>query len=67
MLITTKQAYLFQQEIGSGPNGENVVADTFRLPLTDEPVPAPDWIKETLLWKLAMKDGTIGVFEAPKR
>jgi hypothetical protein len=65
MFVTTKQAYQFMQVTGKNPDGSPVYGATFRLPLTDEPVPAPDWIKETVLWELAMKDGTLGVYEAP--
>jgi hypothetical protein len=67
MLVTTKQAYLFMQVTGEHLDGSPVYGATFKLPLTDEPVPAPDWIKETELWPLALKDGTLGVYEEGRK
>lgn len=60
MLVSTKQAYIFRQELGISPiDGTAIIGEKFTLPLTEAPVEAPEWIKETQLWKLAMKDGTI--------
>jgi hypothetical protein len=71
MFVSTKQAYVFQQEIGQQqigqhPDGKPIytakIGETFRLPLTESPVEAPEWIKETRLWELAMQDGTLTVY-----
>ena len=75
MLVSTKQAYVFikevgQQQIGTAPDGSPIntvkLGEMFRLELTEIPVSAPEWIKETLLWKLAMQDGTLTVYETAR-
>ena len=66
MFVMTKQAYHFRQELGRTEDDSPIWGENFRLPLSDEPVPAPDWIKETRLWGLAMKDGTLKAFEDPR-
>lgn len=61
MQIITSQSYIFRKETrtGTGETEKVIYGEKFAVEASKDPVLAPDWIKDTKLFQLAVSDGSL--------